>query len=352
MNEYAVNLYYSEGTFEMKLEGMYYQYSFHGALTEQLSRAEVTRPHDKSLETGEFRTPKANVDLECGVDSRQLGSITYDKKGRYRDLETALMKEYRDETLYEVKMKGDSPMLNTLRKANMTSKDEPSRFAKQSTCYEQNVNYASLQSRDIDASGTPKDKRSVTNQELHAKVEEATNLGAWERQDLFRMLCQYQKHFTAKPGKCTLMKYKFEMENSELIVGSNRVVPFSVRKEVREQLNQLLEDKVIEPSNSGYLNPLTIVLRDGKPRSICLDVRKVNKYMRPDQTRVPPIQELLQRFHGSKYISTIDLSSAFLQAELTPESRKYTAFLFDSQFYQYTRTPCGSKIHSQPLYVH
>jgi hypothetical protein len=104
------------------------------------------------------------------------------------------------------------------------------------------------------------------------------------------MLCQYRKHFTAKPGKCTLMKYKFEMENSELIVGSNRVVPFSVRKEVRKQLNQLLEDKIIEPSNSGYLNPLTIVLRDGKPSRTRLDARKINKYMRPDHMRVPPIQ--------------------------------------------------------------
>jgi hypothetical protein len=72
-------------------------------------------------------------------------------------------------------MKGDSPMLNTLRKANMTSEDEPSRFAKQSTCHEQNVKYASLQSRNIDASGTPTHKRSVTNQELHAKVEATKN---------------------------------------------------------------------------------------------------------------------------------------------------------------------------------
>jgi hypothetical protein len=96
MNEYAVNLYYSEGTFEMKLEGVYYQYNFQGALTEQLSRAEVTGPRGKSLERGEFRTPKANVDLECGVDSRQLGAIKYDEEGRCRDLETALMKEYID----------------------------------------------------------------------------------------------------------------------------------------------------------------------------------------------------------------------------------------------------------------
>jgi hypothetical protein len=48
---------------------------------------------------------------------------------------------------------------------------------------------------------------------------------------------------------------------------------------------------------------------------------------------------LLQKFHGVKYMTSIDLSSAFLQIPLKKQSRQYTAFLFESTVYQYKRTP-------------
>jgi hypothetical protein len=63
--------------------------------------------------------------------------------------------------------------------------------------------------------------------------------------------------------------------------------------------------------------------------------------MRPDRTRVSPIAELLQQFHGSNSISSIDLSSAFLQVELAPECRKFTAFLSENHVYQFKRVPYG-----------
>jgi hypothetical protein len=72
--------------------------------------------------------------------------------------------------------------------------------------------------------------------------------------------------------------------------------------------------------------------------------------MIPDRTRVSPVQELLQRFYGSRYISSIDLSSAFLQVELAPECRKFTAFLFENEVFQFTRVPYGLR-NSLPAFV-
>jgi hypothetical protein len=46
----------------------------------------------------------------------------------------------------------------------------------------------------------------------------------------------------------------------------------------------------------------------------------------------------------------LDLNSAFLQVELHEESRKYTAFLYDSVVYQYKRVPCGFK-NSLPVFM-
>jgi len=53
------------------------------------------------------------------------------------------------------------------------------------------------------------------------------------------------------------------------------------------------------------------------------------------------MQQILQRFHGNRYITTLDLSSAFLQVPLTEASRRFTAFEFQSKVYQYKRFSYG-----------
>jgi hypothetical protein len=151
--------------------------------------------------------------------------------------------------------------------------------------------------------------------ELQQKASEAIGLCEEQKQSLFDLLLLYKYHFTSKPGQCTLLNYKFQVTDETAIVSASRPILFSVRDEVRMQIRQLLDDGIIEPSNSCYVNPLTIVIRPGKASRICLDARRVNRHMTPDHTRTAPIHELLQRFHGAKYISCIDLSSAFLQVQ-------------------------------------
>jgi hypothetical protein len=53
------------------------------------------------------------------------------------------------------------------------------------------------------------------------------------------------------------------------------------------------------------------------------------------------MQELLQRFHDVKFMSNLDLTSAFWQVLLKNECRKYAAFLFDATQYQFRRVPYG-----------
>jgi hypothetical protein len=103
----------------------------------------------------------------------------------------------------------------------------------------------------------------------------------------------------------------------------------------------MVKDDILEVSSSPILNPLTIVHREGKKIRICVDARKVNQSAVPDRERAPPMQELLQRFEGARYMSSPDLSSAYLQIGLDEDSRKYTAFLFDSTVYQFKRVPYG-----------
>jgi hypothetical protein len=161
--------------------------------------------------------------------------------------------------------------------------------------------------------------------------------------ELLQILLKYKDSFSSRPGKCKDFEYSFDVDNRQAIVGTSRLIPFKLHHEVREQIQQLLTDGIIEHSNSSYINPLTIVPRPGKAPRICLDARRVNRHMTPDRTKIPPIQELIQRFYGAKFITSIDLSSDFLQVELNQDCRKFTAFLFESEVHQFTRIPFGLK---------
>jgi hypothetical protein len=118
-------------------------------------------------------------------------------------------------------------------------------------------------------------------------------------------------------------------------------IPFLLQREVREQIEEMVKNDILEISHSPYVNPLTIIQRKAKPVRICVDARQVNKQMVPDRTKTRPAHELLQRFHGAKYISSIDLNNAFLQIPLEESSRIWTAFNFEGQTYQFTRVPFG-----------
>ena len=128
-----------------------------------------------------------------------------------------------------------------------------------------------------------------------------------------------------------------------------RPIPFALGAQVREQNQEMLRDDILENSFSVYVNPLTLVERPGKGIRICIDARRVNAQMIPDRVNVDPMKELLQRFHGSKFITSIDLSSAFLQVPLQISSRKWTSFQFGNQVYQYKVVPYGLRIAYQLL---
>jgi hypothetical protein len=105
----------------------------------------------------------------------------------------------------------------------------------------------------------------------------------------------------------------------------------------------MLKDNILEESFSSYINPLTMVVRKMKLLRICIDARRINQQMTAGRTKVLPLRELLQKFHGASYISSLDLSSAFLQVPLKETSRQWTAFQFQSKAYQFKTVPHGFK---------
>jgi hypothetical protein len=126
-------------------------------------------------------------------------------------------------------------------------------------------------------------------------------------------------------------------------IGHSRPVPYSARAGVRKQIEQMIEDGILELSDSSFINPLMIAYRGNKELRICIEARRGNNVMLPDRARALPIDEVLQQFDRVNYMTSLDLTSTFFQIPLEESSRKYTAFLFDSNVYQFQRVAFRTK---------
>ena len=97
----------------------------------------------------------------------------------------------------------------------------------------------------------------------------------------------------------------------------------------------------------GFNNPLTCAPKrdsDGTITGIrvCLDTRLLNGALRSqDRFQLPYIRDALELFSGSSIYGEFDLSEAYLQFQLDPASRPYTAFTWHGRQYQSIGCPFG-----------
>jgi hypothetical protein len=105
------------------------------------------------------------------------------------------------------------------------------------------------------------DDRMMTAEQLRGKVGENNNLSTQQREELYIVLAKYQRHVMKRPGKCHQFEYEFKIEGSVPTSTNSRPIPLALRDQVREQIQIMLQDDILEESLSSYINPLTLVVR-------------------------------------------------------------------------------------------
>ncbi|QRW02596.1 Retrovirus-related Pol polyprotein from transposon [Ceratobasidium sp. AG-Ba] len=112
------------------------------------------------------------------------------------------------------------------------------------------------------------------------------------------------------------------------------------RKVIRNQVQEWKRLGVIEESKSPWGAPVLVVWRNGKPR-MCIDYRKLNSVVIPDEYPLPKPQDILHTLEGAQYLSTLDALAGFTQLTIKEEDQPITAFRCDEGHFQFKRMPFG-----------
>ena len=106
--------------------------------------------------------------------------------------------------------------------------------------------------------------------------------------------------------------------------------------ELKEQLRQLLEQGFIRPSNSPWGVPILFQKKKDGTFRLCIDFRGLNQCTIKNKYPIPRIDELLDRLHGAKVFTKIDLRSGYYQIRVKEADITKTAFNTRYGHYEFT----------------
>ena len=106
--------------------------------------------------------------------------------------------------------------------------------------------------------------------------------------------------------------------------------------ELKEQLRQLLEQGFIRPSTSPWGAPVLFQKKKDGSLRLCIDYRGLNQVTVKNKYPIPRIDELLDRLHGAKIFTKIDLRSGYYQIRIKESDIPKTAFNTRYGHYEFT----------------
>ena len=99
------------------------------------------------------------------------------------------------------------------------------------------------------------------------------------------------------------------------------------RAQVKDEIDQLLRGKIIEPGKGPWSSPIVLVRKPDGSIRLCVDFRKLNAVTTPDPYCIPMIEDLLDQVGTSTFLSKIDLSKGFYQIPVKVADRDKTSFV-------------------------
>ncbi|GBN09280.1 Transposon Tf2-6 polyprotein [Araneus ventricosus] len=128
-------------------------------------------------------------------------------------------------------------------------------------------------------------------------------------------------------------------------------IPLMAKKYAQQEINNLLEAGIIEPSSSSYCFPVIFIKKKQNPNDsnsepkfrMVVDYRLLNSITETFKICLPKISEIIKNIAGRKIYCVLDLKSAFFQIKLRDEDKRKLAFCTEIGNFQPTRLPFGSK---------
>ncbi|GFY19110.1 retrovirus-related Pol polyprotein from transposon 412 [Trichonephila clavipes] len=165
-------------------------------------------------------------------------------------------------------------------------------------------------------------------------------------------LSEIRSHYDSIFSKDKYDVGQLRVEPQRIILKSDLIVhlrPYRTstiqEKEIKGQVEKLLQAGLIKESNSPYSAPVTLAFKrdESKKTRLCINFRKLNALCKAYSEPLPIMDSLLDKLTRAKRFSTLDLASGYWHVPIHPKDTEILAFCTNFGLYEWCRLPFGIK---------
>ena len=140
-------------------------------------------------------------------------------------------------------------------------------------------------------------------------------------------------------------QYHIELQESAVPHSVNipRRVPIPLLPKVKQELERMESLGVIAKVEgpTDWCSGMVVVPKPGDGVRICVDLTKLNQYVKRERHLLPSVEHVLAQIGDAKIFSKLDANSGFWQIELSHDSSRLTTFITPFGRYMFKRLPFG-----------
>jgi hypothetical protein len=174
----------------------------------------------------------------------------------------------------------------------------------------------------------------------HTKL---SHLNEAQRRDIKVLVQEYQNLFPDVPSRTDRIAHDVEINDASPIKQHPYRLNPTKQKHLQAEIEYLLENDFIEPSQSNWSSPCLLVPKPDGSYRMCTDYRKLNNVTKADTFPIPRIDDCVDKIGTAKYVSKFDLLKGFWQIPLTERAKEVSAFVTPKGLYQYKVMPFGMR---------
>lgn len=140
-------------------------------------------------------------------------------------------------------------------------------------------------------------------------------------------------------------------DNAEPIICQPRRIPPILHKPLKEKLDAMVRDGVIEQVDqpTKWVNNIVVVKKSDGSLRICLDPRHMNKFIERELFEIPTFEQIATNLGNKKYFTILDQKESYWQVKLDAESSLLTTFNTPFGRFKFLRMPFGISSASEVL---
>lgn len=138
-------------------------------------------------------------------------------------------------------------------------------------------------------------------------------------------------------GKTNTVKLVIKYVTEEPVVYQPYRMPAAEKHIVRDMIQELLDNTIIQESQSAYANPILLIKKKTGDYRLCVDYRHLNAITVLDHFPLPLTDDQRDKLEGNKYFCTLELASGFYQVPVDENLIHNMTFVTPEGHYEFLR---------------